>query len=1513
MNERLLPRTQSTLPPIPPRREPGWGEILEAGFGQENDMVALWNIANRPQVQTDPNFNMLEALEASPLGLDHFRHLARARSQAEFSFIEARIREEQRQRETLALGGWQGFAAGLAAGVLSPTMFIPLIGPSRGARGVAEAFALAAGAATAQEAALFSDQLLRTPAETFTGIAAGTVLGGLLGSAAVYLRRSDFDRTAAGMAPLSNEDAISTLVRRADGSVVPSRPQARLQVSDSPAVLPRANLAALAAAPSEPGFVYRALRASEVESVRDRGLATPTTSVSADVEAPSLNRLSYGIGDEGNVIVRARLVPEDAAAGFRRTSARPEELEYLDPATSTWKPLAKKADELSGDAPLASAGAKATDEPLEMWVPMRQADGTVVDVPVFGREGIPEGWDEFINPTPVGRLAGQVSPLYRLGTQRISSRLRSSVMRISTGGLTTQGAKKGLTVAPGGDVESRINSMIEKWTYRVMRDLRESYITHLYGAKPTAMQRNLGYRWAILMNRSPGNGKLTWADYNAEASRALNSGDETPVAELRPAIATARAMIKEIKDYADEVMPGLIPDQVFEEGTTYFPHIFDPRAVGNNSEAFIKMVAEHLEEKLTLAAQARWERIRETVEVEDDWLRIMAMEREAAEQFRADLVTKVRDLDGRRRANAALDHALELEEEARDLVRARFEELEANFNSEGNEAVTKLHRRQARTENAEKYEDLMDVARAVRASLPEDVKVDLKELKRARAQLRAVNASIGRLETQRAAALDSIQRLEEMNLSALERLTDQAVALSRKLEKVDAKFSPEEFAKLAARFERISAQIDRAEARIEKMQAKVGTEFEPSERISIATADQAERRARFEAAFNRASGFEDSKALARQAIEERLAEIQQYVNRVNNRRAERMGKLRSRLDDLTPERAAATQSQIRAGQKARMEGYAEWLRARNASGVFIDDATQMYDFAPAALDAATQIKNSIMSSNGRFAQFDMLDSIPGFRKHRMLDIPYEQKSKFLEQNVENIADRYLRGVVPDIELTRAFGSKNFQDIWAPINRELDDFEAHLSTRTVDEKGKPVTPEKREKMLQEFQAIRTSYANQFAALIDRLRFQRGMPDDPNDIGYRVGRTFINSNVATMMGSAAVTSISDAARPVFMYGMNRVFRESWAPFLKGLVDESAAKQSEHVIRALRYVGIGVESYSGARATAMLDIYQTVGMQSKGERAVEWMAQMTPKVALFGPQTDINKFIAGRVAMGEFLSSIQSVMEGTSTEAQRTILARNGLDANYIRRIWNELQSPEGATKYDGLLLPNVENWTDMEAVRAWSAAMMRESDNTIIRPGLERALYSDANILGRLLFQFRSFTMAANSKMLMSGLQQRDMALYHVVQGTTFSLALGALSYYTWAMTAGERQREEMRNASWQLWMDQALYRSGILGIFSEAQSIGSNIPATRPFTTLSSEQLPGRRASSVMGAVFGPTFGKIEDIAGVLVGMDQPTEGTLNTARKLVPYQNVFYLRQGYDAVVQGLAANLGLPERREAR
>jgi hypothetical protein len=203
-----------------------------------------------------------------------------------------------------------------------------------------------------------------------------------------------------------------------------------------------------------------------------------------------------------------------------------------------------------------------------------------------------------------------------------------------------------------------------------------------------------------------------------------------------------------------------------------------------------------------------------------------------------------------------------------------------------------------------------------------------------------------------------------------------------------------------------------------------------------------------------------------------------------------------------------------------------------------------------------------------------------------------------------------------------------------------------------------------------------------------------------------------------------------------------------------------------------------------------------------------------------------------------------------------------------------------------IADTAKWTDREAVEAFRGALQKDVDRTIITPGVgDRPLWM-SNELGKVVGQFRSFAFAATQRMLISGLQRKDLA---TVNGAALMMALGAGVYWSKTRLAGKEPSDNPR-----VWVAEAVDRSGITGWLFDLNgmvekvsrgAIGANALTGGP--TLSSYAV-----RNAVGSVLGPTFGLGEDafrVAGA-AATGELKRSDIRAARRLLPYQNLWYLR-----------------------
>lgn len=197
---------------------PPFSDTIRAAFEMESSVVNAVDLLTRPSYEEDRGFDLGKHLKDNNLWEDRDYYTA-ARSEAEARDIQARISAERKNREVLAQSGVAGIVTMIAAGALDPTIFLPLIGPYKGAKAVASGAGMALLGAGLQESVLFPAQETRTPGEVGFSVGASTVLGGILGGAFGMLKKSEFDKMAGDMVDFQREPTISPITPNIGESV----------------------------------------------------------------------------------------------------------------------------------------------------------------------------------------------------------------------------------------------------------------------------------------------------------------------------------------------------------------------------------------------------------------------------------------------------------------------------------------------------------------------------------------------------------------------------------------------------------------------------------------------------------------------------------------------------------------------------------------------------------------------------------------------------------------------------------------------------------------------------------------------------------------------------------------------------------------------------------------------------------------------------------------------------------------------------------------------------------------------------------------------------------------------------------------------------------------------------------------------------------------------------------------------------------------------------------------------
>lgn len=177
-------------------KKAGFFDVIGAAFEADNSVTSALRFAGDALEAPGPEegYDVWGDIKGTPYE-DYFSSFSDSQSAAQTATIKRRIDEENDNRRTLAAAGIGGFAASVAAGILDPTILIPVGGELKlGAQGTynltrsALRGSAAALAGTAiQEGALQATQETRSMEETAWALGGSVVLGGLLGGGSAAL------------------------------------------------------------------------------------------------------------------------------------------------------------------------------------------------------------------------------------------------------------------------------------------------------------------------------------------------------------------------------------------------------------------------------------------------------------------------------------------------------------------------------------------------------------------------------------------------------------------------------------------------------------------------------------------------------------------------------------------------------------------------------------------------------------------------------------------------------------------------------------------------------------------------------------------------------------------------------------------------------------------------------------------------------------------------------------------------------------------------------------------------------------------------------------------------------------------------------------------------------------------------------------------------------------------------------------------------------------------------------
>ena len=499
---------------------------------------------------------------------------------------------------------------------------------------------------------------------------------------------------------------------------------------------------------------------------------------------------------------------------------------------------------------------------------------------------------------------------------------------------------------------------------------------------------------------------------------------------------------------------------------------------------------------------------------------------------------------------------------------------------------------------------------------------------------------------------------------------------------------------------------------------------------------------------------------------------------------------------------------------------------------------------------------------------------------------------FIVSDIFSLMKTYYRQVTPDILFTQKYGDpsglgyKYIDEANSMTFPGLIQVANEYNLKAVKAK----TKEAKAKIIKE----RNDVLEDLEAGIELVRGTYGLPSNPHAWTSRAMRTMKHYNALTMLtGFFAATA--DVARITMTSGIERGFKtqfEMWADMLSNKnagIFKAGKKEAQSFAEA-------VDMITGQRAMLFSDIGDMFGMTSKIEGMMGKTANFNfMYVNLMSRWTEFMKGAASVTIGSRIIEDSIKWGKGTLADKNKTKLAASGIDEAMAKKIASEFDKHGTKLKYN--FMANTAEWTDDAAKQSFGAALNKDINITIVTPGKgDTPLFMNYELASTIV-QFKKFAMAATQRMLLRGMQEKDMDFLF---GSFLLMGTGMLvdAVYTELRFGKDYSKKSFTDK-----LLSAFDRSGLGGIYVDVnrsiEALTDNRIGIRP---LLGEGKPyGSSMKSKVGLI-GPSASQIYNVFDIMydVGGNKYNHYTARNVRRLIPFQNVWYLDWLFDDIEKGL-------------
>ncbi len=663
-------------------------------------------------------------------------------------------------------------------------------------------------------------------------------------------------------------------------------------------------------------------------------------------------------------------------------------------------------------------------------------------------------------------------------------------------------------------------------------------------------------------------------------------------------------------------------------------------------------------------------------------------------------------------------------------------------------------------------------------------------------------------------------------------------------------------------------------------------------------------------------------------------EIQKLIDDADARRMAKLESFRKEQESKSPTRADYNIKRYKERLERQRAQKEEWFRENGNSEAEIGSRVQaVYDH--------------IMQLSVGHADLEGLVNPKSFRA-RSLDVPDHILAPYLSNDLFHTMDGYFRSMVPRIKFAQRFGSfdlapeidrvrqmyqaeragalrkltENLNGIKDSAERDTvkrlltaaktDSERAAIQAR-LDNKGvtdptaRKAIETKAKHAIDAIDKRMAADTRDLAGVRDRVLGVTGPKNGTARfmLGFiRAGKMLRSFNYQRMLGGQTLSALGDYGHVVAEYGLLRTgartaqfAAQMVSTFTHNLANKAGLAEGavEHPMLAeARRLGTATELVLNTRPGSLNEIGNPLG-GSKIEAAMDKLNHLTTRLTLMAAWSDANKALATILEQ----DAIKRAITGDVSRINMAKLASHGIDSDTLKVI--KQQWDKYGSQASGMNRARTDLWDKtpqaQDAARALENACISAADRVQITVNAGDLPLFMNSAVAQTLLQFRSFGIASVNHYMIPMAQRAAMGdVLHVASGASVCLGLGALRYLAGEIAAGQTPDTSPKNL-----ITQSVMWSGIFGWLPDAANIPMNWMAERYHTPTFSKF--SDQKGGAFGEAIGPSLGLAFDANDAITRAAKNgfSEKEAHAIRKLVPWQNLFYIRRLVNAVENSAA------------